>query len=55
VSKPLLIVILGLIVPALSYMLVAYGYLGLNRPWMSFAYIGYVMGNIGILMDTLPK
>jgi hypothetical protein len=47
------IVVLGLVVPAVSYCAVAYGYVGLQRPWMGVAFIGYVIGNIGFIMDAL--
>ena len=53
-DKAIMVAVLPLAMGALVYVGQVLGYqLVLNRPWMALTFLGYVIANVGLLMDAL--
>jgi hypothetical protein len=53
-DKAVMVAVLPLAMGALVYVGQVLGYqLVLNRPWMALTFLGYVIANVGLLMDAL--
>lgn len=53
--SPLTVTIASLAIVAVLYTLSVFGYIFSGRPGMALAFLGYVIGNIGFIMDAIQQ